>query len=99
MEHDKRVLKGASLLDVHFKGYDWRSEIDIETLEMDSSSQCVLGQLFGDYQNGLIALKLDDVSMGLDARREAGFSTCAWDSYDWAMLEYEWKTYLRSVKS
>ena len=99
MEHDKRVLKGASLLDTHFKGYDWRSEIDIETLEMDSSSQCVLGQLFGDYQNGLIALKLDDVSMGLDARREVGFSTCAWDSYDWEKLDFEWKTYLRSVKS
>jgi len=96
MEHDKRVLKGASLLDVHFKGYNWRSEIDIETLEMDSSSQCVLGQLFGDYQSGLTTLRLD---VELDTRREAGFSTCAWDSYDWEKLDFEWKTYLRSVKS
>jgi cytochrome c1 len=58
-EHvDAIVAKGADWLDTFLIGTDWRHEIQRDTLEMASGSQCVLGQTavlaklgerYGDY--------------------------------------------------
>ena len=51
-----RVLAGARLLDEQCP--KWEKDIDLERLEMDSCRRCILGQLFGDYNNGKLALGL-----------------------------------------
>lgn len=37
---------------------NWRDKIDFETLDMDSTSVCILGQIFGSYDKGLSALDI-----------------------------------------
>jgi hypothetical protein len=50
----ERVAAGAALLDEKIPG--WRDEINIKTLDLVSFRQCILGQLFGHYRDGLEAL-------------------------------------------
>lgn len=35
---------------------DWPDRVDVDTLNMSSHHDCVLGQVFGDYDRGLYAL-------------------------------------------
>lgn len=52
-----RVLRGLrQLRDIH--GESWVEKIDCQTLELSDSSACVLGQVYGDYDDGLDALGL-----------------------------------------
>ncbi len=48
------VQRGVQLLDQKRAG--WEFEIDIERLDLDSSSVCILGQLYGSYNAGAVAL-------------------------------------------
>lgn len=49
------VQAGAALLDE--KGpSNWRERINPDTLDTDSLTQCVLGQVFGTYMEGMNAL-------------------------------------------
>lgn len=45
---------GAALLDEKVPG--WAERIYLDELEISSLDDCVLGQLFGEYHNGMIAL-------------------------------------------
>jgi hypothetical protein len=45
-----RVEKGAALLDGVRPG--WAGEIATDRLAMETCNKCVLGQLYGDYQEG-----------------------------------------------
>jgi len=49
------VEEGARLLNKHF-GLSWEDEIDPDTLEMASCDKCVLGQLFGNFHDGIAKL-------------------------------------------
>ena len=42
------VKRGTEILEEHV-GENWRDGIDLETLNIGSCSECVLGQLFGTY--------------------------------------------------
>ena len=53
-----RVVAGAALLDESVPG--WESKIDTSTLRLQSHTNCVLGQIFGDYTTGLTTLGLWD---------------------------------------
>ncbi len=53
-EARERVERGAKLLDAKQPG--WREKVDPETLEIRSECGCVLGQVFGEYLEGLIQL-------------------------------------------
>lgn len=53
-----QVTAGMSLLDQQRPG--WRSEIDLGTLDLGNCQVCVLGQIFGDYEDGLEALDISD---------------------------------------
>ncbi len=57
MRQLKAVELGADFLDERLPG--WRNEIDPETLALESSCDCVLGQLFGDYERGMSLLGVD----------------------------------------
>lgn len=51
--YEPEVKRGAALLD----GLDpnWATKIDLETLQMSVTCNCVLGQVFGGYEEGLAA--------------------------------------------
>lgn len=53
----KRVEAGAEYLDLKLPG--WERDIVPETLDLDDCQFCVLGQLFGDFDNGCVELGID----------------------------------------
>lgn len=50
------VLRGIELLDRQVP--DWRDRIDWERLDTGTCTLCIMGQLFGDYSDGLKRLDL-----------------------------------------
>lgn len=48
---DRPVLKGAAFLDQTEPG--WHTKIDRDRLDISSREDCVFGQLYGNYSNGL----------------------------------------------
>lgn len=54
----RAVRHGAALLDRRQK--DWRPRIDTYHLEMHDCDACVLGQLFGEFGNGLDILRIQE---------------------------------------
>jgi hypothetical protein len=47
--------KGAKLLDEHIS--DWYKAINVRSLDLNSNCNCVLGQLFKTYTDGLMHLQ------------------------------------------
>lgn len=67
----ERVRRGAERLDLYWQGeIPWRGEIVPGTLDVSSFGACPLGQLYGDFREGRLALNLDK-----QTTREYGF-TC-----------------------
>lgn len=58
---DERVDNGAGLLD-QYGPHDWRERIDPARLDIDTGTNCVIGQLYGDWEQGLAELELRDWS-------------------------------------
>ena len=52
-----RVQKGIDLLQEKH-GADWVDKIDLKSLNLGSTTECVLGQVYGDYHDGLKELQL-----------------------------------------
>ena len=50
------VRRGEAFLDEHVPG--WRDQVDPYTLDLANCHWCVLGQVFGDYDDGLALLGL-----------------------------------------
>lgn len=48
------VQRGAQLLDRKRPG--WHGRIDVDQLRMEECERCVLGQVFGEYRDGLLRL-------------------------------------------
>lgn len=62
------VKNGVEILDNHFGDRSWTKKIDLDNLDLGSCGVCVLGQLFGDYTEGLDELGLSGGhSYGFDA--------------------------------
>jgi len=88
------VAKGAELLDERRPG--WAEDIDLELLDMTSGWHCVLGQLYGDYYDGLehmdpdLRYRITDFS-----GRDHGFTLNMWgtndDDEDWYRLHELWR--------
>jgi hypothetical protein len=55
-----RVSAGIDLLDRETPG--WDKDIDLDALRLSSCEQCVLGQLYGTFGDGLDFLDLHDDS-------------------------------------
>lgn len=63
---DERVRRGAAYLDEH--GPDqWRDHIDLDRLDIGDGCDCVLGQLYGSFADGV-----GELSIGWDGR-DLGF--------------------------
>jgi hypothetical protein len=102
----ERVARGAAKLDEVNPG--WRASIDGANLRMGGCASCVLGQLYGNYVDGLDAFfkvigvsgrntVLDsqaDVHHGFDAPKFRNESS-AWDIHAYyEALATEWRKYL-----
>ena len=57
-ELEKRVIRGVKFLDEHYPG--WLQEIDVDRLNLEHYSNCVLGQLYGDFGDGMYDLELSE---------------------------------------
>ena len=76
------VRRGEAFLDEHVPG--WRDQVDPYTLDLANSCGCVLGQVFGDYYDGLALLGLTP----RDAQR-LGFFT--WGRQSFYRLTEAWR--------
>lgn len=79
-----QVIAAAAYLDKWHANKDWRSEINLDTLAMYSTENCILGQIDGDYDIGQRTLR-------------AASGTEAWYAVSEAFGAYtdEWIDYLR----
>lgn len=82
------VKSGIDILDGHFGGRSWAKNIDLDNLDLGSCGVCVLGQLFGDYAEGLEEL-------GLSGGYRHGFDT---SSGSFRELTAAWKEALGENK-
>src|SRR5262245_2417871 len=81
-EARRRVARGAALLDAHMPGWAQRLEPGLLTLE--SCSNCVLGQLFGNY---VVAYQKLALPRGVVAA-EYGFDLTAGESKGIRRVQY-----------
>jgi hypothetical protein len=80
----ERAKQGAALLD-EVADPDWREQLDLATLNMQNCEECVLGQLYGDYGEGLAVVELSEYDAA-----EFGFTT----NGSWTWLNKAWRKLL-----
>lgn len=56
----KRVTKGITFLNKHFKNKEWQKKINTKVLDMSVGYSCVIGQVFSDYFSGIHYLNLEN---------------------------------------
>lgn len=78
-----------ALLDVAIPG--WHSSIDLKTLSLSSCNRCVLGQVYGYYDDGLEVLGFDP---HYDGGGEFGFES---EGESYADLTAEWDRQIRAA--
>jgi len=81
-----RIERGAALLDELRPG--WDKTIDVDRLDLGNCERCILGQLYGGYDQALQMLD------GEVAKRPAtfGFNTYGPERF-WTLTE-RWRTYI-----
>lgn len=84
---DDRVLVGITVLDE--KHPTWRDHVDVDIFDITSCYLCVLGQVYGDYFEGLRQLAPDNRRMSWAAAN--GFTAY---SNEWDLLTEAWKRQL-----
>ena len=84
------VERGIKLLDDNW--FSFRNRVDLDTLDMGSRSQDILGQLYGDYPDGLIQLginKSEAHEYGFTTREdEKNFENMSYLGETWRELMY-----------
>lgn len=92
-----RARRGAALLDDRDPG--WAARIDARTLALEDGRACVLGQLWGEYQQGLGRSRVLDLSsapgrfvspvdLGFQAISDLGHAA---EDLDYAFLTRAWR--------
>lgn len=76
MDLKQRVIKGAQLLDSERP--NWFTQIDTDKLHMSSLCDCILGQVYGDFETGTKELFTGDEC-----------ETCVSYGFDWFLKERE----------
>lgn len=74
------VLAGIDKLNEIY-GPNWVDHVDPRTLSMSNCSECMLGQLFGEYHHGLEVLEIENGS-------DFGFDT---PNGNYMLLDEAWK--------
>jgi hypothetical protein len=79
-DYTTQVQSGIKLLDGYYGSRSaWVNDIDLDTLDLGSCGVCVLGQLFGDYSEGLDTLNIGGgYSYGFDTSGSFRELTQAW---------------------
>jgi hypothetical protein len=88
-----RIIKGVKALDFH-RDDDWPRLIDLERLEMSDGCDCVLGQLYGFYNDGIEALSrkyFEGRELGLYVDVNA-------DEEEWHDLTERWRLALAAMQ-
>ena len=86
----KRVLNGIELLDKEFP--NWEEAIDLDKLAIEDCNHCILGQLFGEYIDGLDILRISQHKsclFGFDTDRFS-FKKDDLDLYQYIVLKDCW---------
>lgn len=92
-----RAARGAAYLDGADDG--WHTRLNPATLELADGSHCVLGQLHGEFRNGLLRSRILDLSsaplaslspvdLGFQARRDLGEEI---EALDYTFLNRAWR--------
>lgn len=87
----KRVKRGAKLLD-RVGPVDWFWRVDLDDLDLGCCYSCVLGQLYGDYRDGIIKVAKGELDLG----NRYGFDIPCSDMYgptyhEWLALTELWR--------
>ena len=95
---EAQIQAGAKLLDRQV-GKHWAEEIDTDSLDMHSCFRCVVGQLFGNYWEGIDSLwdnsGYDDSNCDFSAVH--GFNTANWTNQDtYELLTEEWRAFIKA---
>lgn len=88
-ELQARVDRGVEKLDADL-GPIWPSRIDLPTLAMCSNVDCVCGQLFGDYNDGVAALWPDAPSSSVRYLRPYCCNLCHGDEAEYVAQQAVW---------
>lgn len=78
----EQVEAGIAFMDKHLPR--WRNRVDVDSLDLMDTCDCVLGQIFGSYADGLELLGLDKAG-----GRRLGFH--ALPGRSWVALTRAWK--------
>lgn len=87
------VGKGVGKLNSFFGGPTWLGRVNAVTLDMADDGDCVLGQLFGDFQTGQAALGCDD-----DSASAYGFLSDVTNGVTSGQLNDEWAKRIRRLR-
>jgi hypothetical protein len=87
---EEQVAAGIAWLDEHKWG--WRKKIDLSTLDMGHNRNCVLGQVYGSYEN-------TDYMLSETRKQQLGFTVKSGQSWSemcqsWDELTKEWERQL-----
>ena len=85
----ERVTKGHQWLDQNYPG--WKEKIDLDTLELSSCLNCVLGQLYGHFDNSPFAEDGPEYLHG----KEFGFDRFIGQVVTFGDLQEEWEKVLK----
>lgn len=82
--YSAKIASGITLLS---RGdSEWMDKVDFTRLNMNSVKDCVLGQLYGDYDKGLVQVGIAESSSGV-----YGFTTSDWSGDSMSSLTKAWK--------
>jgi len=86
---EARVLKGIRFLDSNKPG--WRDSIEIEMLDLSDISECVLGQVFGSYEEGVYSFGISSAQVDdfLEVQSSYGFDLTHDELADDCVKHYE----------
>ena len=96
IRHDVAIARGLALLDEKV-GPGWEQRIDLEKLRLSSCKQCVVGQLFDEYDKGADILGFELGSRyGFDVGMVHAPQT-VWSEYQ--ALTRAWKRAIRARRA
>lgn len=96
----ERVQNGVNLLN-DYAG-DWFWLVDLETLDITSPENCILGQLFGSFQNGTrdLGFSYDQYTQSLNGFEMTHVEYTSGSALSiQAQIEDEWRTAIGALRA
>jgi len=98
MDFSAYISRGIALLKKNNADFN---RVDLTTLDMRLENKCILGQIYGDYETGLLMLGILDYHEFLCDASWYGFTLA--DSLGssplWEDLTDQWKEFLKGMSS